>query len=180
MWRRTIGRVAGVVCVAALAGCGEMIAVGTRGGAVPTAAVSAVLGTPTPSVRAAAAPSSSPSAAAVAIIAPRVPMSFAILPLFPAGAAGTITVVLAGGVAQYHVVVTGLVPRSVHTVHDHAGSCATGLSSTHLGVLAVATADGRGVAVFDATVPARDYGAGRIVLVYQSARATIIAGCATL
>ena len=102
------------------------------------------------------------------------------MPLFPAGAAGTVTVALAGGVAHYHVVVTGVVPRSEHTIHDHAGTCAGGLTSTHLSVLAVVTADSNGVAVFDATVPAREFGAGRIVLVYQSARASVIAGCATL
>jgi hypothetical protein len=180
MWRWTIGRVAGVVCVAALSGCGQMLAVGTRGGTVPTAAVSASAGTPTPSARAAAVPSSPPSSLPVATSTPQAPLTFAIMPLFPAGAGGTITVVLAGAVVHYHVIVTGLVPRSSHTVHDHSGTCAGGLSSTHLGVLAVATADAHGVAIFGATVPAREYGADRIVLVYQSARATIIAGCATL
>jgi hypothetical protein len=100
--------------------------------------------------------------------------------LFPGGAAGTISVVLTNGVARYHVVVTGLAPGSAHTIHDHAGTCGGSLSSRHLSVLVTASADARGVLVFDATVPASDFGAGRIVIVYQSARATVIAGCATL
>ncbi len=156
MWRRVIGRVAGVVCAVALGGCGQMIAAGTKGGPVPTPAVSAFPGTPTPS--APAAPSASPSSPPVVTITAQPPMTFAIMPLFPAGAAGTITVVLAGALVHYHVVVTGLVPRSAHTVHDHAGSCASGLTSRHLGVLAVVAADAHGVAVFDATVAAREFG----------------------
>ncbi len=106
--------------------------------------------------------------------------TFAITPLFPGGAAGMITVVVARGVAHYHGVVTGLVPGSAHTIHDHAGTCAGSLGSRHLAVLATASADARGALTFDASVPAFDYGSGRIVIVYQSARATVIAGCAAL
>jgi hypothetical protein len=76
--------------------------------------------------------------------------------------------------------VTGLAPRSAHTIHDHAGTCGGSLSSRHLAVLAVTTADANGVIVFDVAVPTSDSGTGRIVIVYQSARATVIAGCAAL
>ncbi len=107
-------------------------------------------------------------------------MTFAITPLFAGGAAGTITVLLMNGVARYHGVVTGLVPGSAHTIHDHAGTCSGSLGSRHLAVLVNASADARGVLAFDAIVPAADFGAGRIVIVYQSARASLIAGCATL
>jgi hypothetical protein len=111
---------------------------------------------------------------------PPAPMTFAITPLFPGGAAGTITALRSSSGAHYHVVVTGLVPRSVHTIHDHTGTCASANGSTHLAVLATATANSRGVIVFDATVPGFDFGAGRIVIVYDSARPILITGCAAL
>jgi hypothetical protein len=136
--------------------------------------VGAVPPAPTPVVqpRAPSGPASTPAHAA--------PMAFVITPLFPAGAGGTVSVVVTNGLAHYHLEVTGLVPGSAHTIHDHGGSCAGGLASRHLVVLATASADSRGVIAVDATVPAVDFGPGRIVLVYQGARATVIAGCATL
>jgi hypothetical protein len=78
------------------------------------------------------------------------------------------------------VVVTGLVARSIHTIHDHVGMCGSANVSTHLAVLATATADRRGDIVFDATVPSFDFGPGRIVIVYDNARPILITGCAAL
>ncbi|HMC71087.1 MAG TPA: hypothetical protein VKJ07_18165 [Mycobacteriales bacterium] len=50
-------------------------------------------------------------------------MTFAIRPLFPGGAGGIVTAVVAAGGVQYHIVVRNLVPGSAHTIHDHLGSC---------------------------------------------------------
>jgi hypothetical protein len=104
----------------------------------------------------------------------------AITPLFPGGAAGTITVAASSGGVHYHVIVMGLVAGSVHTIHDHAGACGSANRTRHLAVLVTATADSHGVIVFDTTVPSADFGAGRIVIVYDSARPLLITGCATL
>jgi hypothetical protein len=107
-------------------------------------------------------------------------VTFAITPLFPGGAAGTVTVLSSSSGVHYHVIVTGLAANSVHTIHDHAGMCGSANGSRHLAVLTTATADSRSVIVFDATVPTFDFGAGRIVIVYDSARPLLITGCAAL
>ena len=175
-----IGRVVTAVFMVGLVGCGEAAVVYThRAGAPAAVTASPAASTLLPRAGAAAPAPTSPSTPSP--MTKRVtPTAFAITPLFPGGAAGTITVVLMNGEARYHGVVTGLAPGSAHTIHDHAGTCGGSLSSRHLSVLVTASADARGVLVFDATVPASDFGAGRIVIVYQSARATVIAGCATL
>jgi hypothetical protein len=111
---------------------------------------------------------------------PPAPTAFTITPLVPGGAAGSITVGSSRSGVHYHVVVTGLVARSAHTIHDHVGTCGSATGSTHLAVLATATADSHGVIVFDTTVPPFDFGAGRIVIVYDSPRPILITGCATL
>jgi hypothetical protein len=120
----------------------------------------------------------------MAIAAPPPPppatAGFAIVPLTAGGAGGSVTVTLSGGVARYHLVVTGLVPGSVHTIHDHLGLCARAASTTHLAVLTTQAADAGGTIVADTTLPARDAGNGRIVIVYSSASPAFITGCADL
>ena len=125
--------------------------------------------------------------AAVSVVSPKpqpamppTSATFAITPLFPLGAAGTITAVNLSRGAHYHVTVTGLAAGSAHTIHDHAGTCGSASTSRHLAVLATATADSHGVIIFDTTVPSADFGAGRIVIVYDSARPLLITGCAAL
>jgi len=81
---------------------------------------------------------------------------------------------------QYHIEITGLVPGSTHTIHDHRGSCAAANLSAHLSTLATATADGAGRIRVDTTVPSFEFGSGRIVIVYDSARPVLITGCALL
>jgi hypothetical protein len=176
----TVGRVVTAVFMVALAGCGGTAMVGVRGASEPAATTASPVA-PTLAPQAGIhATTPTPVSTPVPTTHRPAPMTFAIRPLFAAGAAGAITVLLTDGVAHYHGVVTGLMPGSVHTIHDHAGACGASLSSRHLAFLITATADSRGVLVFDAAVPASDFGAGRIVLVYQSARATVIAGCAAL
>jgi hypothetical protein len=171
-----------ILSVATLSGCGAAGMLGapqaatTPGAATPgisaspTAVSPATISTPTPA----------PSHAPIPTPKPPAPATFAIRQLFPGGAAGTVTVLSSSSGVHYHVVVTGLAPNSVHTVHDHAGVCGSASGSRHLAVLTTATADRRGVIVFDATVPTFDFGAGRIVIVYDSARPILITGCAAL
>ncbi|TMC49968.1 MAG: hypothetical protein E6J14_07155 [Chloroflexi bacterium] len=111
-----------------------------------------------------------------------VPMTavFAIRPSSAGGAGGSVSVTLSGGTAHYHLVVTGLRPGSTHAIHDHLGSCAAAGSSNHLTVLAVPTASPAGVITVDTSVRAVDAGSGRIVIVYATANATVISGCADL
>jgi len=113
---------------------------------------------------------------------PIVPMTavFAIRPSMAGGAGGSVSVTLSGGAARYQLVVTGLRPGSTHAIHDHLGSCAAAGSSNHLTVLAVPTASPAGVITVDTSVPAMDAGSGRIVIVYATANATVISGCADL
>ena len=107
-------------------------------------------------------------------------MTFAIRPLFPGGAGGIVTAVVAAGGVQYHIVVRNLVPGSAHTIHDHLGSCTGAGGSRHLAILDTSRADSSGTIGFDAAVPAFDFGADRIVIVYDTARPLLITGCATL
>jgi hypothetical protein len=107
-------------------------------------------------------------------------MTFAITPLFPGGAAGSVTAVSSPGGVDLDVRVTGLVAGSVHTIHDHVGECGGAGRSRHLAILATARADGSGVIALHATVPPSDFGAGRIVIVYDSGRPLLITGCAAL
>jgi hypothetical protein len=107
-------------------------------------------------------------------------MTFPITALFPGGAAGTISVVNSPSGARYRVMGHGLMPGSGHTIHDHAGACGSANQSTHLAILIMATANSRGVIVFDTTVPTFDFGAGRIVIVYGSGQPLLITGCAEL
>jgi len=113
---------------------------------------------------------------------PVAPMTstFPIRPSTAGGAAGTVSVTLAGGIAHYHIVVTGLRPGSTHAIHDHLGFCGAAGTSNHLTVLAIPTANPAGVITVDASVPAADAGSGRIVIVYATASATVISGCADL
>ena len=106
--------------------------------------------------------------------------SLSIRPLFPGGASGTIVATVQGAVVQYSITVTGLQPGSAHTIHDHLGSCAAPGASTHLSVLTTAIADGNGLIAFHTSVPTSEFGAGRIVIVYNSARPVLITGCASL
>jgi hypothetical protein len=107
-------------------------------------------------------------------------MTFAIRPLFPLGAAGTVTATISSVGVHYHVIVTGLAAGSVHTIHDHVGTCGSAGGSRHVAVLTTAAAGSQGDIIFDTTVPASDFGAGHIVIVYNSARPLLITGCAAL
>lgn len=187
----TMLRLVTAASLIALAGCGPADSVAGIGGGAAAAATSA---TPTSRSAPTAVPATAPAAtsatapAAMPVPAPKAPpatqpsasLTVAITPLFPGGAAGTITVGRSSGGVHYHVIVTRLVPGSVHTVHDHVGTCGSASTGMHLAVLTTATADGHGVIVFDTTVPPFDFGAGRIVIVYDSARPVLITGCATL
>jgi hypothetical protein len=179
-----------ILSVTMLSGCGAagMLAV-PQAASTPESASSVISVSPaavSPPTISTTAPASSEAVTAMPAPArtptPQPPalMTFAITPLFPGGAAGTITVLRSSSGAHYHVVVTGLVAHSVHTVHDHAGTCGSANGSRHLAVLATATADRRGVIVFDATVPSFDFGPGRVVIVYDSARPILVTGCAAL
>jgi hypothetical protein len=181
-----------VASLLALAGCGAADGVAGIGGVGRTPA--AITPTPTPtSAPTALTATASPTPArilpaATAVPAPQpqpptarpAPMTLAITPLFPGGAAGSVTVVSSSRSVHYHVIVSGLVPGSAHTVHDHVGKCGSASRGMHLAVLATATADSHGVIVFDTTVSPFDFGAGRIVIVYDTARPILITGCAML
>lgn len=91
-----------------------------------------------------------------------------------------VTVTLFAGVVLYHVVVSGLVPGSVHAVHDHLGSCMAINRSTHLAVLTISSANSTGKLVFERVVPAFDFGHNRIIIIYNTAQATLVTGCASL
>jgi hypothetical protein len=91
-----------------------------------------------------------------------------------------VTVTLFAGEVLYHVVVSGLVPGSVHAVHDHLGSCTAINRSTHLAVLTIGSANSAGALVFDRVVPAFDFGHNRIMIIYNSAQASVVTGCASL
>jgi hypothetical protein len=104
---------------------------------------------------------------------------FPIEPRFP-GEAGSVTVTVGPGGADYHVVITGLVAGSVHAVHVHFGSCANVSRSTHLAILTIGAANGAGRLVFDSILPARDAGRGRILIVYNAAQPFLVIGCASL
>ena len=91
-----------------------------------------------------------------------------------------VTVTLFAGVVLYHVVVIGLVPGSVHAIHDHLGSCMAINRSRHLAVLTIGSANSAGALVFDRVVPAFDFGPNRIIIIYNSAQATLVTGCASL
>jgi hypothetical protein len=106
--------------------------------------------------------------------------TFAIEPLFAGGAAGSVTALPTASGVRLHVVVTRLVPGSVHAIHDHRGACSPASRSAHLSVLGVLRADASGTIVFDTTVTFFQYGAGRIVIVYDSATPAIITGCASI
>jgi hypothetical protein len=130
--------------------------------------------TPSPSP-----PPSTPAASApVHVVTASTP--FTIRPLFPGGAAGTVTVTTSATGVHFHIEVTHLVAGSVHAIHDHRGICGAANRSGHLSVLAVLTAGPAGVIAFDATVPAFQSGVGRIVIVYDSALPVLITGCAAL
>ena len=83
-------------------------------------------------------------------------------------------------VGQLQIVVRGLVPGSVHAIHDHLGNCGAANASQHLTVLAISRANGAGV--ISVTVPVSQFlmGANRIVIVYQTAAPNLITGCADL
>jgi hypothetical protein len=107
-------------------------------------------------------------------------MAFVIRPLFASGATGTITEASSSTGVHLHVTITGLLPGSAHTIHDHAGTCGSANRSIHLAVLTTAVTNSHGVIAFDATVPAFEFGAGRIVIVYDTAQPVLITGCAAL
>jgi hypothetical protein len=87
---------------------------------------------------------------------------------------------MSGGGNQLQIVVTGLVPGSVHAIHDHLGNCGAANASQHLTVLSISRANGAGV--ISMTVPVSQFfiGANRIVIVYQTAAPDLITGCANL
>lgn len=103
---------------------------------------------------------------------------FPIRPLVPGGPSGMVTVTHAGGGARLRIVVHGLAPGSPHAIHDHLGVCGEANVSDHLRVLGVPVADATGTAIVDTVVPAFDAGTARIVIVYASAVAAVITGCA--
>lgn len=107
-------------------------------------------------------------------------MTYAITALAPGGPTGTVSATPEPMTVTLRVTVIGLVPRSVHTIHDHLGSCRSAAGSEHLSVLATATADATGMISFDVAVPTFQSGAGRIVIVYADARPAVITGCAQL
>ena len=85
-----------------------------------------------------------------------------------------------GGTVRYTVLISGLAPGSPHTVHDHLGRCADIEQSRHLTVLAVGTASSEGVIDLSLTESAFLAGSGRILLVYATAAADTVTGCADL
>src|SRR4029077_65266 len=105
---------------------------------------------------------------------------FLIRPLLASGTTGTITEAGSSMGVDLQVTITGLLPGSAHTVDDPAGTCGSDNMSIHLALLATAVANSRGVIAFDATVPAFEFGAGRIVIVYATAQPVLITGCAAL
>lgn len=137
----------------------------------------------TPSPAAPSTMTPPPAVAAPPPAAPPLPPgdgTFAIRPLTAGGASGSVTVSITGGVARYHLVVAGLVPGSVHTIHDHLGSCSNAGATMHLTVLTTTAADRTGSIVADVSVPAGDAGPNRIVIVYANASPAVITGCADL
>jgi hypothetical protein len=167
-----------LTAVSALAGCGTatMVAAPYVAGAPSPARTPVPTSRPTP---AAAAPSDPPPQTPQAASQPAA-STFAINPLFAGGAAGTVSAATSSSNVQLDIVVTGLVAHSVHTIHDHAGRCDAANRSPHLAVLATAAADAGGVITVHATVPPSEFGAGRIVIVYDTARPLLITGCAEL
>ena len=107
-------------------------------------------------------------------------MTYVIIALAPGGPTGTVSATPGPMTVTLRVTVLGLVPRSVHTIHDHLGSCGSAAASRHLNVLATAMADATGTISFDVAVPMFQAGAGRIVIVYADARPAVITGCAQL
>jgi hypothetical protein len=103
-----------------------------------------------------------------------------IKPLVAGGAFGSVTEVIGSGGARLQIAVQGLMPGSVHAIHDHLGNCAAANASQHLTVLAIARANGAGM--ISVTVPVSRFltGGNRIVIVYQTAAPQLITGCANL
>ena len=98
-----------------------------------------------------------------------------------ARAGGSVTISTSGGdIVRYTVLISGLSPGSLHTVHDHLGRCADIEQSQHLAVLAVAAASSEGVIDLNLTESAFLAGSGRILLVYATAAANSVTGCADL
>jgi hypothetical protein len=106
--------------------------------------------------------------------------TYAITAVASGGPTGTVSATPGSMTVTLRVMVLGLAPRSVHTIHDHLGNCASASASRHLSVLATATADAAGILSFEVTVPMFQAGSGRIVIVYADARAAVITGCAQL
>jgi hypothetical protein len=165
-----------------LAGCGQAAgaaAIGGGGAPAPRTTIP-----PTPASSPTAVPAVAPATEPVPTPAPHPTMpppaarTFAITPLLAGGAAGSVVAVSSASGVRYRLTVTGLVPGSAHTIHDHAGSCASANRSVHLAVLATATANSRGVIVVEGSLPAFYFDAARIVIVYDTARPVLITGCA--
>jgi hypothetical protein len=106
--------------------------------------------------------------------------TYAITALAAGGPTGTVSATPGSMVVTLRVTVLGLAPRSVHTIHDHLGSCASAPASRHLSVLTTAMADAAGMIRFDVAVPMFQSGSGRIVIVYATTRPDVITGCAQL
>jgi hypothetical protein len=141
--------------------------------AVPPSTLAPSEVTPAPTLRTAAPPPPPPPPASSA-------RTVAILPLVTGGASGSVTELSGAGGLRLQVTVQGLVPGSVHAIHDHLGGCGGANASEHLTVLTIATADSAGM--IRVTVPVSSFltGAGRIVIVYQTASPRLITGCADL
>lgn len=165
---------------ALLAACGAAVQVPSTAGRPSPAAHTAA---PTPSATG-ATPTPVPTVPPSPSMAPAPPSpsstSFPIHAVGGSSTGGTVTVTMSGGAAHLHIVVTGLAPGSTHAIHDHLGTCAAAGSSTHLTVLAVATAGMDGVISVSVQVPAFDAGSDRIVIVYATSANAVISGCADL
>ncbi|HEY6378684.1 MAG TPA: hypothetical protein VI316_05845 [Candidatus Dormibacteraeota bacterium] len=140
--------------------------------AVATPSLAPALVTPAPVVRTPAPTPPPPPASTARIVA--------ILPLVAGGASGSVTEVTGAGGRRLQITVQGLAPGSVHAIHDHLGSCGGANASQHLTVLAIATADSAGMIRITVPVSSFLFGAGRIVIVYQTASPKLITGCADL
>jgi len=184
---RTNLTVAGLALVVlALAACGP--AVGARYSAAaaaprstPTVAQPApVADAPTP-----AAPVVVPTTAPVTRAAPPPiqPMihrgSFPLIPFGARGASGAVTVTADGMGFTVSVAAAGLPPGSAHSVHLHAGSCASAFFGRHLLILGTMVGNGTGGGALSTRV-GLSYSTGHYVIVYANLSPAMIIGCADL
>lgn len=145
------------------------IRTGTTVADAPTPAAPAVVPTTAPVTRGAPPP-----------IQPMIHRgSFPLIPFGARGASGTVMVTADGMGFTLSVAAAGLVPGSAHSVHLHAGSCASAFIARHLLILGTMVGNGMG----GGAIPSRvglAYSLGRYVIVYANLSPATIIGCADL